>query len=116
MEISIKSALCVHVFVQPREKCAGREEDDERGRDSRVVHVDFFVSEGGGGGHLYLCKCVCVRIEREREKVKRVKVFIITRRVFPAQSEGTVFFVNHDFISENEKTFVIIIAGMNAYF
>jgi len=57
-----------------------------------------------------------VRIEREREKVKRVKVFIITRRVFPAQSEGTVFFVNHDFISENEKTFVIIIAGMNAYF
>jgi len=59
MEISIKSALCVHVFVQPREKCAGREEDDERGRDSRVVHVDFFVSEGGGGGHLYLCVCVC---------------------------------------------------------
>ena len=72
MEISIKSALCVHVFVQPREECAGREEDDERGRDSRVVHVDFFVSEGGGGGHLYLC--VCVR-EREREKkLKCVKV------------------------------------------
>ena len=63
-----------------------------------------------------ICVCVCVRIEREREKVKRVKVFIITRRVFPAQSEGTVFFVNHDFISENGSSFVIIIAGMNAYF